>query len=116
MLYYLLIGRGTPERPRIVLVFFLGGVTYAEISALRFLSQREDGMKPSLYITNYVHHYSREFSMTKFCINLSWSPSCLYIDTSIVVLPTPQFLLEGASIHTIHSESKSADGQMLRRM
>lgn len=39
------VGRGTPERPRIVLVFFLGGVTYAEISALRYLSQREDGMK-----------------------------------------------------------------------
>ena len=37
------IGRGTPERPRVVLVFFLGGVTYAEISALRFLSQREEG-------------------------------------------------------------------------
>ena len=28
---------------RVTLVFFLGGVTYAEIAALRFLSQMEDG-------------------------------------------------------------------------
>ncbi|XP_043266692.1 vacuolar protein sorting-associated protein 33A [Venturia canescens] len=30
------------EPPRLVLVFFIGGCTYAEISALRFLSQQED--------------------------------------------------------------------------
>lgn len=28
--------------PRVILVFFLGGCTFAEISALRFLSQQED--------------------------------------------------------------------------
>lgn len=28
--------------PRIVLVFFVGGCTFAEISALRFISQQED--------------------------------------------------------------------------
>ncbi|XP_044010499.1 vacuolar protein sorting-associated protein 33A isoform X2 [Aphidius gifuensis] len=32
----------TSEPPRLVLVFFIGGCTYAEISALRFLSQQED--------------------------------------------------------------------------
>jgi len=43
--------RQNPPRPyagqhgenRVTLVFFLGGVTYAEIAALRFLSQMEDG-------------------------------------------------------------------------
>lgn len=30
------------DSPKVVLVFFLGGCTYAEISALRFLSQQED--------------------------------------------------------------------------
>lgn len=30
------------ETTRLVLVFFIGGCTYAEISALRFLSQQED--------------------------------------------------------------------------
>ncbi|XP_058789341.1 vacuolar protein sorting-associated protein 33A isoform X1 [Phymastichus coffea] len=32
----------TSEPPKLVLVFFIGGCTYAEISALRFLSQQED--------------------------------------------------------------------------
>ena len=36
--------RPTADRPQLVLVFFIGGCTYAEISALRFLAQREDGM------------------------------------------------------------------------
>lgn len=30
------------DAPRVILVFFLGGCTFAEISALRFLSQQED--------------------------------------------------------------------------
>lgn len=30
------------DNPKVVLVFFLGGCTYAEISALRFLAQQED--------------------------------------------------------------------------
>lgn len=30
------------EAPRVILVFFIGGCTFAEISALRFLSQQED--------------------------------------------------------------------------
>ena len=32
----------TTEPPKLVLVFYIGGCTYAEISALRFLSQQED--------------------------------------------------------------------------
>lgn len=34
---------GQQGENRVTLVFFLGGVTYAEIAALRFLSQMEDG-------------------------------------------------------------------------
>lgn len=30
------------DTPKVILVFFLGGCTFAEISALRFLSQQED--------------------------------------------------------------------------
>lgn len=30
------------DNPKVVLVFFIGGCTFAEISALRFLSQQED--------------------------------------------------------------------------
>lgn len=30
------------DTPKVILVFFLGGCTYAEISALRFLSRQED--------------------------------------------------------------------------
>jgi hypothetical protein len=34
---------GSYDNPRIVLVFFLGGCTFAEISAFRFLAQQEEG-------------------------------------------------------------------------
>lgn len=34
---------GQPGENRVTLIFFLGGVTFAEIAALRFLSQLEDG-------------------------------------------------------------------------
>ena len=33
----------TTDHPMVILVFFLGGCSYAEISALRFLAQRDDG-------------------------------------------------------------------------
>lgn len=33
---------GSVDEPKTVLVFFLGGCTFAEISALRFLSQQDD--------------------------------------------------------------------------
>lgn len=32
----------TSDTPKVILVFFLGGCTFAEISALRFLSHQED--------------------------------------------------------------------------
>ena len=35
-------GEAAADRPRVVLVVFVGGCTFAEISALRFLSQQED--------------------------------------------------------------------------
>ncbi|XP_065831438.1 vacuolar protein sorting-associated protein 33A-like [Oscarella lobularis] len=34
---------GTYDNPRLILVVFLGGCTFAEISALRFLAQQEEG-------------------------------------------------------------------------
>nr|XP_002737715.1 PREDICTED: vacuolar protein sorting-associated protein 33A [Saccoglossus kowalevskii] len=40
--------QGPGDNQKVTLVFFLGGVTYAEIAALRFLSQQEDS--PSDYI------------------------------------------------------------------
>lgn len=30
------------DQPRVILVFFLGGCTFAEVAALRFLSQQDD--------------------------------------------------------------------------
>ncbi|XP_013924911.1 PREDICTED: vacuolar protein sorting-associated protein 33A [Thamnophis sirtalis] len=50
---------------RITLVFFLGGVTYAEIAALRFLSQMEDGG------TEYV------IATTKLINGTSWIKSMM---------------------------------------
>ena len=35
----------TTAEQKITLVFFLGGITYAEIAALRFLAQQDDGKK-----------------------------------------------------------------------
>ncbi|KAI5166290.1 Vacuolar Protein Sorting-Associated Protein 33A [Manis pentadactyla] len=37
-----------PGENRVALIFFLGGVTFAEIAALRFLSQLEDGVNKEL--------------------------------------------------------------------
>ena len=48
--------RPTADHPQVVLVFFLGGCSYAEISALRFLSQREIGMLPWRYMYLYTFH------------------------------------------------------------
>ena len=39
----LYVGIPTPDQPQVVLVFFLGGCTFAEISALRFLAGRDEG-------------------------------------------------------------------------
>jgi len=39
--------------PRVTLIYFLGGVTYAEISALRFLQQEAD--HPTEYIIATTH-------------------------------------------------------------
>ncbi|XP_072163867.1 vacuolar protein sorting-associated protein 33A-like [Diadema setosum] len=43
-----MIGDSQGDSPKVTLVFFLGGVTYAEIAALRFLSQQEDA--PTEYV------------------------------------------------------------------
>lgn len=48
-------GRARPAgRPRVVLVFYVGGVTMAEVAALRFLSQQEDATTEYLVATTGV--------------------------------------------------------------
>lgn len=37
------VGVPTPDQPQVILVFFLGGCTFAEISALRYLAGRDEG-------------------------------------------------------------------------
>ncbi|XP_003420384.1 vacuolar protein sorting-associated protein 33A isoform X1 [Loxodonta africana] len=54
-----------PGENRVTLIFFLGGVTYAEIAALRFLSQLEDGG------TEYV------IATTKLMNGTSWVESLM---------------------------------------
>ncbi|KAM9195044.1 vacuolar protein sorting-associated protein 33A isoform 2-T2 [Dugong dugon] len=54
-----------PGENRVTLIFFLGGVTYAEIAALRFLSQLEDGG------TEYV------IATTKLMNGTSWIESLM---------------------------------------
>ncbi|KAL5477144.1 hypothetical protein EMCRGX_G023894 [Ephydatia muelleri] len=44
----------TSDRPQVVLVFFLGGCTYAEISALRFLSEKEDAVTEYIVGTTHI--------------------------------------------------------------
>ena len=48
---------------KVTLVFFLGGVTFAEIAALRFLAQQDDGKQ------NY-HKVPKFFDARKLCFNL----------------------------------------------
>ena len=36
--------------PKVTLVYFLGGCTYSEIAALRFLAQQENGMLLVFYL------------------------------------------------------------------
>ena len=40
------LGGDSQGDQKVTLIFFLGGVTFAEIAALRFLSQQEDGELP----------------------------------------------------------------------
>lgn len=42
------------DRPKVTLVVFVGGCTFAEISALRFLSQQEDANTEYLVATTSV--------------------------------------------------------------
>lgn len=42
--YLILVGPQGVHQPRTTLVFFLGGCTYTEVAALRFLGQQEEGM------------------------------------------------------------------------
>lgn len=52
--------QSTSDFPKVVLVFFIGGCTFAEVSALRFLSQQEDCKYPqhySLFIFIFCKYY-----------------------------------------------------------
>ena len=40
---------------KVTLVFFLGGVTYAEVAALRFLAQQDDGRHTILLSCFFLH-------------------------------------------------------------
>ena len=42
------------DRPKVTMVLFVGGCTFAEISALRFLSQQEDANMEYLVATTSV--------------------------------------------------------------
>lgn len=50
---------------KVTLVFFLGGVTFAEISALRFLSQMEDGLFSEIDFLYFIEHDTRYFLNNK---------------------------------------------------
>lgn len=75
-LYYFCL---TPHPPtgqqgenRTTLVFFLGGVTYAEIAALRFLSQMEDsGMEYIIATTKLINGTTWIKTLME---GISWSP------------------------------------------
>lgn len=61
--------RPSADRPQVVLVCFLGGCSYAEIAALRFLSQREDGKD---YCSRPAFRFPKSLAMY---ITLNpWSP------------------------------------------
>ncbi|CAG8459081.1 4227_t:CDS:10, partial [Scutellospora calospora] len=42
------------QHPRVTLVFFLGGCTYTEISAIRFLAQQDDGQREYVIATTQI--------------------------------------------------------------
>merc|ERR1712113_396646 len=50
-----------PSQPAVVLVCFLGGVTYGEIAALRRLSELEDGRRKFLVLTTEVINTKKFF-------------------------------------------------------
>jgi len=50
---------------KVTLVFFLGGVTFAEVSALRFLAQLEDGND------HFCHQFFRNTSIAWYCLMMS---------------------------------------------
>ncbi|CAG8487222.1 8957_t:CDS:10 [Diversispora eburnea] len=42
------------QQPRVTLIFFLGGCTYTEISAIRFLAQQDDGQREFVIATTQI--------------------------------------------------------------
>ena len=51
--------RSMVDKHRTVLVFFIGGCTFAEIASLRFLSQREDGeiVRNDIHVWRYFLYF-----------------------------------------------------------
>eukprot|EP01137_Pigoraptor_chileana_P014764 Opistho-2@69811 len=46
--------RGQESGPRVTLVFFLGGCTFAEIAAIRFLAQQDEGRRDYVIATTKI--------------------------------------------------------------
>lgn len=44
-----------PDRPRTTIVFYLGGITYAEVSALRFMGKRSRNRRWLIVTTGIIH-------------------------------------------------------------
>ena len=64
-------GSPTTDKHQVVLVYFLGGCTYAEISALRYLSQKEDCKYKS-------------FSVLYDCISIAANTDYVIATTNII--------------------------------
>jgi len=55
-----------PSQPSTVLVVFLGGVTHAEVAALRRLSQLEEGRRTFLVLTTEFLNVKRLFDSMQY--------------------------------------------------
>jgi hypothetical protein len=48
------VGKPTTDQPQVVLVFFIGGVSYAEIAALRYLASRDEAVTDYIIGTTHI--------------------------------------------------------------
>lgn len=55
------------QQPRVTLIFFLGGCTYTEISAIRFMAQQDEGNTSFILnmLTNCILVYNIKLSSIK---------------------------------------------------
>lgn len=88
---------GGPQR--VTLVYFLGGCTYSEISALRFLAQQENGKFVFVLLIKllYSRHFSQRFFLRMFSHNSEVKESPLNDETDIFITILIRLVLEAAS-------------------